>query len=59
MIESFLKDLNIPKVLEEQKVSCQGKITWMCIAFEKFSKQQITWEWWDSHEILEKFLIID
>ena len=27
MIESFLKHLNIPKLLEEQKVSCEGKIT--------------------------------
>ena len=27
MIESFLKDLNVPKLSEEQKVSCEGKIT--------------------------------
>ena len=27
MINSFLKDLNIPKLSEEQKVSCEGKIT--------------------------------
>ena len=27
MIESSLKDLNIPKLLEELKVSCEGKIT--------------------------------
>ena len=27
MIESFLKDLNIPKLSQEQKVSCEGKIT--------------------------------
>ena len=27
MINSFLKDLNIPKLSEEQKVSCEGKTT--------------------------------
>ena len=27
MINSFLKDLNIPKLSEEQKISCEGKIT--------------------------------
>ena len=26
-IESFLRDLNIPKLSEEQKLSCEGKIT--------------------------------
>ena len=26
-IKSFLRDLNIPKLSEEQKLSCEGKIT--------------------------------
>ena len=30
MINSFLKDLNIPKLSEEQKVSCEGKINVHC-----------------------------
>ena len=41
MIESFLKDLNVPKLSEEQKVSCEGKITaeeCMCSAIGKFFK---------------------
>ena len=35
--ESFLKDLNIPKLSEEQKISCEGR---MHTHFGKLSKQQ-------------------
>ena len=46
MINSFLKDLNIPKLSEKQKVSCEGKITSeeCALLLVFFFKQQITWE---------------
>ena len=38
-IESFLRDLNIPKLSEEQKLSCEEKITpGVHFAFGNFSK---------------------
>ena len=53
-IESFLKDLLIPKLSEEQKMSCEGKHHFrrMCFAFRMFPKQQNSWERWNSHRIL-------
>ena len=42
MIESFLKDLNVPRLSEEQKVSCEGKITSeeCALLLERFSNNR-------------------
>ena len=57
-IDSFLNDLNIPTLSEEQKNSCEGKISSEeCFRIlENFSRQQNSSEWWNSNRILQKIL---
>jgi len=58
-IDSFLNDLNIPSLSEEQKNSCEGKISseeCFRILTRYFSRQQNSGEWWNSNRILQKIL---
>ena len=50
-IESFLKDLLIPKLSEEQKMSCEGKITSeeCAVLLECFQNNKNSWERWNTH----------
>ena len=46
-IESFLSDLNIPSITDEQKLSCEGKITpeecsTLLGSFQKTKRQVVT-----------------